>query len=65
MREMLPSLSMHQFRKLAPGLDHTTKNLRSNFFWKYLEILEASLHDRINMTEFWLEHDQKIDNNEH
>ena len=42
-----------------PGLDPTDKNLGSKFFfgniWKFWRLI----HDRINMTEFWLKHDQK------
>ena len=44
-----------------PGLDPTNKKSQIRiFFWKNLKILEASSYDQINMTEFWLEHDQKI-----
>ena len=31
-----------------------------NFFWRNLKILEASSYDQINMTKFWLEHDQNF-----
>ena len=42
------------------GLDPTNKKSQIQiFFWKYLKILEASSHDQINMTKFWLEHDWK------
>ena len=40
------------------GHDPTNKKSWIQFFWKYLKILEASSHDRINMTKFCLEHDQ-------
>ena len=43
------------------GLDPTNKKTQIRiFFWKNLKILEASSYDQINMTEFWLEHDQKF-----
>ena len=43
------------------GLDPTNKKSQIQiFFWKNLKILEASSYDQINMTEFWLEHDQKF-----
>ena len=41
------------------GLILPTKILDQNFFWKYLKILVSSSRERINMTEIWLEHDQK------
>ena len=44
-----------------PGLDPTKKKSQIRiFFWKNLKISEASSYDQINMTEFWLEHDQKF-----
>ena len=43
------------------GLDPTNKKFQIRiFFWRNLKILEASSYDQINMTEFWLEHDQNF-----
>ena len=46
---------------LRPWFDPTNKKSWIQIFlWKYLKILEAISHDQINMTEFWLEHDQNF-----
>ena len=51
---------MTRLSNRKPGRDPTNKKSQDQFFWKYLKILEASSYDLINMTKFWLEHDQNV-----